>query len=50
MSRNITLVEVQTELHELAYALRTFGYDRANDGLVTQASAGFERIAYVQLK
>src|ERR1041384_2811937 len=50
MSGNLTLIELQTEFHQFADALRTFGHNRAHDALVTQPGASFERIAYMQLK
>src|SRR5262249_54933261 len=50
MSRNLTLIELQTEFYKFADALWTLGYNCAHDRVVTQAGAGFERVAHVQLK
>src|SRR6266511_1998879 len=50
VSRNLTLIELQTELYELADAFRTFGHNCTHNHLVTQAGASFERIAHMQLE
>src|SRR5438132_1112847 len=50
MSGNLTFIELQTEFHQFANPLWTFGDNRAHDRFVTQAGARFERIAHVQLE
>ena len=50
MSRNLTFIELQTELSQLADALRTFGHNRAHDCFVTQTRARFKRVTHVQFK
>src|SRR4029450_9380384 len=50
MSGNLTLIELQTEFHEIADAFRTFGDNCAHNRLVTQASASLECVAHVQLE
>src|ERR1700730_10490187 len=50
MSRNLPFIELQTELSQLADALRTFGHNRAYDWFVTQTRSRFERVTDVQFK
>src|SRR4030095_1045473 len=50
MSRNITFIELQTELSQLADALRTLGHNRAHDCFVTQTGSRFKRVTHVQFK
>src|SRR4029077_3930552 len=50
MSGNLTFIELQTELSQLADALWTFGHNRAYDCFVTQTPARFKRFTHVQFK
>src|SRR5882762_7824639 len=50
MSRNLTFIELQTELSQLVNALRTLGHNRAYDCFVTQTGSRFKRVAHVQFK
>src|SRR6266513_2201340 len=50
MSRNLTFIELQTELSQLADALRTFSHNRAYDSFVTQTRSRFKRVTHVQFK
>src|SRR5438045_9662791 len=50
MARNLTFIELQTELSQLADALRTFGHNRANDCFVTQTGSRFKRVTHIQFK
>src|SRR5213079_3359698 len=50
MARNLTFIELQTELSQLADALRTFGHNRAYDCFVTQTGSRFKRVTHVQFK
>ena len=50
MSRNVTFIELQTELSQLADALWTFGHNRTYDCFVTQTGSRFKRVSHVQFK
>src|SRR5437764_1581922 len=50
MPGNFALVESHTELDQILNSRRRFRDDCADDLFVTQARAGFERIAHVQLE
>src|SRR4029077_8068906 len=50
MSRNLTFIELQTELSQLADALRTFVHNRAYDCFVTETRSRFKRVTHVQFK
>src|SRR5207244_10590394 len=50
MSRNLTFIELQTELSQLADALRTFSHNRAYDSFVTQTRSRFKRVTHVDRK
>src|SRR5882724_2724995 len=50
MSRNVTFIELQTELSQLADALWTFGHNRTYDCFVTQTGSRFKRVTHMQFK
>src|ERR1043166_2931492 len=47
---NFALVELHAELYQILNPRRRFGHDRADNLLVAQTRAGFERVAHVQLE
>src|SRR5438105_12459958 len=50
MSGNFALVELKAELDQVLNSSRRFSHYRADDILVTQSRAGFERVAHVKLE
>src|SRR5256885_15014516 len=50
MTGNIALVEMQSELHQLADALRTFPNDCPDHLRIAQPGAGFDPVANVQIE
>src|SRR6266496_1496944 len=50
MSGNLTFIELQTELSQLADALRTFSHNRAYDSFVTQTRSRLKRVTHMQFK
>ena len=50
MTGKVTFIEMHADVHQLANCFRPFRHDGAHDFFVAKPGAGFERIAYVQLK
>src|ERR1700730_4978878 len=50
MAGDFALIELQSKIDQFPNSFWTFRYDGANDVLVAQTGAGFERVAYVQLE
>src|ERR1700730_11116073 len=50
MTGNFALIDVHSELDQILNSRRRFGHDRADDSLITQSGAGFERVPNVKLE